>query len=369
MKRMLAKPAAITLLISTVFLGACSTVIEGDKVDYKSAGTAPPLSIPPDLTKIAADPRYAVPSSGSVTASGYEGRNAAPTSVLPASIGDIRVERQGNQRWLVVSRPPEKIWDTVADFWKDSGFILLTEDKTVGIMETDWAENRAKIPQDFIRQTLGKLLDALYSTAERDKFRTRIERTSNGQTEIFISHRGMQEVDKKSGVDSTTVWTPRASDPELEAEFVRRLMIKLGASVEQSKTAIATSPTSKNLSEVVTENGRSTLRIAENFDRAWRRVGLSLDRTGFTVEDRDRTKGLYYVRYVESAISGKESEQGFFSRMFGKSPASNRTPVKYQIAITGKDQISQAIVLTEKGAPETSAVAAQILTVLAADLK
>jgi uncharacterized lipoprotein len=61
-------------------------------------------------------------------------------------------------------------------------------------METDWAENRAKIPQDFIRQSLGKFLDSLYSTSERDKFRTRLERTPSGETEIYISHRGMIEV-------------------------------------------------------------------------------------------------------------------------------------------------------------------------------
>lgn len=346
MKRTFAPTKALSLLAVAVLLAGCSA-LEGDKVEYKSAGKAPPLDIPPDLTKIASEPRYAIPSSGSITASGFEGRTVAPAGAAPEALGEVRIERLGNQRWLVINRPADKVWDPLVEFWKDNGFLLLSQDKTVGIMETDWAENRAKIPQDLIRRTIGKWLDSLYSTAERDKFRTRIERNAQGQTEIFITHRGMQEVARSAPGGSEVTWAPRPADPELEVEFLRRLMVKLGSSTDQANAAVAGTTTSKQASEIAKLDGQPVLRVNDPFDRAWRRVGLSLDRTGFTVEDRDRSKGLYFVRYVENSDKDK-AEPGFFAKLFSSSSSGNKGPVKYQIALKAQDQITSVAVLSEK---------------------
>lgn len=367
MKRTSAPSKALSLLALAILMTGCST-FESDKVEYKSAGKAPPLDIPPDLTKIASEPRYAIPSSGSVTASGFDGRSVTPTGAAPESLGDVRVERLGNQRWLVINRPADKVWDPLLEFWKDNGFLLILQDKNVGIMETDWAENRAKIPQDFIRKTIGKLLDSLYSTAERDKFRTRIERNAQGQTEIFITHRGMQEVDRNVSGGTEITWTPRPADPELEVEFLRRLMIKLGANAEQANAAVANAASAKSVSDIFKADGQPVLRVTDAFDRAWRRVGLSLDRTGFTVEDRDRSKGVYYVRYIENSEKDKP-EPGFFSKLFSGSSSSNKGPVKYQIALKANGQNTSVSVLNDKGSSETSAVAEQILKLIKDDLK
>jgi outer membrane protein assembly factor BamC len=263
------------------------------------------LDVPPDLTQLSKDTHYAV-VGGSVSASALKSGqpNAhCGTTVAALSLGDVRIERAGNQRWLVVKRPADKLWEPVKDFWQENGFLLAMDQNTLGIMETDWAENRAKIPQDFIRSSLGKLFDSLYSTAERDKFRTRLERNTNGETEIFISHRGMIETvtTKTSQEAGNTIWQPRPADPELEAEFLRRLMVKLGAPEAQARILVANTGVVKKSATVVTENGQQVVRIDEGFDSAWRRVGLALDRTGFTVEDRDRKQGIYFVRYVPLA--------------------------------------------------------------------
>ena len=227
-----------SILIAT--LPACS-VLQEDKVDYKSAGSAPTLEVPPDLTKLSTETRYTVPG-GSVTASGMA-RTAQATpsaSVALVTVGDVRIEKLANQRWLVVNRTPEQLWGPVRDFWQENGFLLTVDQPAVGIMETDWAENRAKIPQDIIRASIGKVIDGAYSTAERDKFRTRMERLPAGGTEIFISHRAMIEVYSSSSKDAT-VWQPKAADPELEAEFLRKMMIKLGVTAEQAKALVASS--------------------------------------------------------------------------------------------------------------------------------
>ena len=345
-------------------LSACST-LESDKVDYRSTTKAPTLDIPPDLTQLSKDSRYTV-VDGAISASGYKAGQAASTKVDIAalSLGDVRIERAGNQRWLVIKRPAEKLWEPVKDFWQENGFLLAMDQSNLGIMETDWAENRAKIPQDAIRAALGKLLDSLYSTAERDKFRTRLERNAEGETEIFISHRGVIEV-YSTEQKTNTVWQPRPTDPELEAEFLRRLMVKLGVSQEQSKALVANS-VAKSIATVSNSNGQPVVLIEENFDRAWRRVGLALDRTGFTVEDRDRKQGLYFVRYV--APGTENSEPGFFSKIFS-SPAKNMDATKFQIAVRSQSDSTVVSVLNAQGAPEASASAQRIVKVIADDIK
>jgi len=353
----------LTLLSLSLTLAACS-VLEGDKINYKSAGKGPSLEVPPDLTQLSRDTRYAVPG-GAVSASSFQVGQAsqlAPTAL--DAMGDVHIERAGTQRWLVINRPADKLWEPVRDFWQENGFLLAMDQRNLGIMETDWAENRAKLPQDFIRNTLGKVLDSLYSTGERDKFRTRLEGNASGGTDIFISHRGMIEVyDSKD--KERTVWQPRAADPELEAEFLRRLMVKLGVTEEQSKALVAAGA-NKSSSRVTVVNGQSVLQIDDGFDRAWRRVGLSLDRTGFTVEDRDRSQGIYFVRYV--APNADKSEPGFLSKLFSSSKA-DAAPLKYRIAVVSQDNSTTVSVRDAGGKPDLSANAQQIVKVIADDLK
>lgn len=361
----------LTLVSVAISLSAC-TVLESDKVDYRSASNGPKepsLVVPPDLTQLSKNTHYAV-VGGAVSASALKAGQpqvATTPSVAAIAMGDVRIERAGNQRWLVVGRPADKLWDPVKEFWQENGFLLSMDQSNLGIMETDWAENRAKIPQDFIRQSLGKLFDSLYSTAERDKFRTRLERNANGETEIFISHRGMIETVTTSVSDAagSTVWQPRPVDPELEAEFLRRLMAKLGVSEPQAKTLVASASAPKSIASISTENGQPAVRIEEGFESAWRRVGLSLDRTGFTVEDRDRKQGIYFVRYVP--LSADNTEPGFFSKLFGSSKGADAA--KFQIAVRSVANVTTVSVLDAKGSPETSVNAQRIVKVIADDIK
>ena len=366
--------AFVTSVIALSLLAGCSSIgelMQGERIDYKTnGGKAPSLEVPPDLTQLNRESRYVVPGTA-VTASSYQIGQVTPTAATTAvvSVGDVRIERAGSQRWLVVNRPADKLWGPVREFWLEGGFLLSQDQENLGIMETDYAENRAKIPQDFIRNTIGKVFDSLYSTGERDKFRTRFERRPDGNTEIYVSHRGMVEVVTggkagSSGGDST-IWQPRPTDPELEAEFLRRMMVKLGVSNEQSKALVAAGATQQT-SRVANVNNVPVVQIDEGFERAWRRVGLALDRTGFTVEDRDRAQGTYFVRYVEPVVN--KSEPGFFSKLFSGSPAAI-PPLKYRITVKSQGETSVVSVLNTQGAAESSANAQRIVQVIADDLK
>ncbi|WP_227459762.1 outer membrane protein assembly factor BamC [Cupriavidus pauculus] len=395
--------AVVAPVLALTLIAGCSSINEAmqpDKIDYKSQGKkTASLDIPPDLTKLEGDRRYTVPdAAGTSTLSTYQQANktreAEPANnVLPSAQG-IRMERDGNQRWLVISNGmrADQLWESLRGFWQENGFLLTQDSPQTGIMETDWAENRAKIPQDIIRNTIGKVFDGLYSTSERDKFRTRVERAQNGQLEVFISHRGAQE--QLTGIDkSTTVWTPRPADPELEAEFLSRLAQRLGVQKEQADmmaknptpagigaapangasaaaaapagaaaaaaTGAAASADSKSfLSQV---NGTPALQLPEPFDRAWRSVGLSLDRVNFTVEDRDRAQGLYYVRYVDPKQA--VDDRGFFSKIFTKAN-DGKTAKKYRVALKGSGTGTTVTVLNDAGQPENTDISKRILSLL-----
>jgi len=365
----------LALLGAGLLLTACTTTFEESRIDYKSASAqqAPSLAVPPDLTQLPDQSRYAVPG-GSVSARALQAGSpqAQPLERTAATaLGDVRMARDGAQRWLVVQRSPAQVWEAVRDFWLEHGFALASEDRQIGILETDWAENRAKLPQDLIRRTLGRVLDSLYSTGERDRFRTRLESTQDGGTEIYITHRGMQEV-YTSAQQEHTVWQPRAPDPELETEFLRRLMVRLGTSQEQADALLqspsATSTASAHGSgvHVLSSDGTPLLRLDEGFDRAWRRVGLALDRSGFTVEDRDRSQGIYYVRYVPQ--NTQEEARGFFGRLFSRTPDA-AAPQRYQIQIRSAGAQSTVAVHNSQGQPEASASAQRIVDLLAEDMR
>jgi len=361
------------------------TLLEPSRIDYKSSSTATtktkPLEVPPDLTQLQRDSRYALPDGGNrgiATASGFNAQASAPAAASTAApvaakvTEEARVERDGSQRWLVVKMAPEVLWPQVKEFWQDSGFLIATENQETGVMETDWAENRAKIPEGFLRNTLGKALDSFYSTGERDKFRTRLERGPDGTTEIYISHRGAQEV--LAGLEKErTVWTPRPADPELEAEFLSRLLTRLGVENTKAKAAVASAaPIEQPRAKLVQASAGGVVEVDEPFERAWRRVGLALDRVGFTVEDRDRTKGVYYVRYVDQNqdANGKAVEKGFFGRMFTSSKDDKaKSAQRYQIAVKSATVGSQVSVLNSDGAPETSQTGNRILSLLTEQLK
>jgi outer membrane protein assembly factor BamC len=374
--------SASVLLIG--LLAGCGGNIlpESKKIEYKSAGKLPPLEIPPDLTQQSRDERYAVPdvsaSKGSATYSAYsseragQSRTTTAQDVLP-QVDKMRIERSGTQRWLVVSGSPEKLWPGVKEFWQELGFLVNVEVPEAGIMETDWAENRAKLPQDVIRGALGKVFDSLYSTAERDKFRTRLEKgTEAGTVEIYIRHRGMYETYINEG-NSQTRWQPRPADPELEAEMLRRLMVRLGVEESRAKTMVAAAQPQERAKLSRAQDGAGALLLEEAFDRAWRRVGLALDRVGFTVEDRDRSQGLYFVRYVDPELDSKrkDDDKGLLSKlMFWKGGAADKpSQAQYRIHVKTTGESTTVQVLTREGGVDRSDVSRRILGLLHEQLK
>ncbi|HZZ92728.1 MAG TPA: outer membrane protein assembly factor BamC [Usitatibacter sp.] len=366
--------------------------------EYKGAAarTEKPLEVPPELSSPTMDDRYSLPDPHAQTSySAYEKQNAAaaqgtpgvaggPVPVLPKVEG-VRLERAGDQRWLVMKGTPDQVWPVVRDFWVDSGYPLTREEPQLGIMETDWVEERAKAPQDIIQRTLGKVLPGLWSTPRRDKYRTRLENGEQpGTTEVYVSDRAIEEVYTNSQQDRT-MWQPLAADRELEAEMLNRIMAKVGTDASAKLAAakpqapiagvratapIAATPVAAPANAVLENGGKGPLIVNDGFDRAWRRVGLALDRVGFTVVDRDRSKGLFFVRYIDPEADNPADKEPWLDKLkFWKSaPKSTEPQYRIQVSDAGASA-SQVLVQDNKGAADSSSTGRKILALLYDQLK
>ena len=372
-----ARACALFLIVMLSLAGCESMPSLSKRIDYKSSASATPsLELPPDLTAPQYDDRYAVSSASELAAK--DATRPKQSELLPTN-SEAHVARAGTQRWLVVNATPEQAWSTVRKFWTDSGFVIATEQPAVGIMETDWAENRAEIPQDILRKYIGKYVDVFYSTYKRDKFRTRIERGADpGTVEIYVSHRGMEQV-PTTKIDNVQgagfAWGLMPPNPGLEAEMLSRLMMRFGtpeavAEAATSPGAAASAPQHARLEKA---DGLSKLVVDDPFDRAWRRVGLALDRTGFTVVDRDRSSGTYFVRFADpdTEMARKDRQKGFLSKLFTfwKKDDDKEKPEQYRIKVAEASPQSTVVVEDTTGKPDRSPASDRILALLRDQLK
>ena len=371
---MLQRLLALPVLLPALLLGGCSWtggLFKSDKTEYKSENKAaktdvPTLEGPPDLTRQGPPPNEA---RRGVSQSELDKAAAAPapvsTRVLPPVSG-AHIERAGTDRWLVLTGRPNQYWDAIREFWQESGFVMSEDKPESGVMETDWNESKPRVSQGVVRQVVGNVVDMQSSTPVRDKFRTRLETNSRGQTEIYISHRGLTQVFKNDRHDQFA-WEPRPPEPDLEVEYLRRLMLRLGS--DEAKAAAQTAAAGGNgapkRSKIVRQGNASAVELDDTFDRAWRRVSVALDRVGFTVEDRDRTKGLFYVRYADpDAVKSKKSE-GMFGSIVKFFDQDKSVPAEqYQIQVTTGSPATRVVVLSKAGVAENTQTTQRILSLL-----
>jgi len=354
----------LSAILALATLSACaqlSELVEGESVDYRSTVRGEPLTIPPDLTQVNRNVQYST-VDGATTFSQYAGSQtqavAPDTRVLPQPSG-MTIMRDGSLRWLSVDRPAEDIYPQVVDFWLEQGFTIFSQNPATGLIETDWAENRKKIPENWLRSVL-TIIDQVFDSGERERFRTRLERV-NGKTEVYVSHEQMVE----TPVDESTFrWIPGKEDPNLNAAMLARLMVFLGSNEQEARAKIAKpQDVAPTVSRMQSAQGQTALTLNESFDRAWRRVGVAIDAAGFSLEDRDRSTGDYYIRYLDTDTGVKREEGNFFTRLFGSSSTLTEAE-QFRIHVNEQGASSVVTVRNSQGQRDDSATAQRILSVL-----
>lgn len=390
MKRFL--PLAV-ILAPLVLASGCG-ILQTAGQQREARARERPLEVPPDLTSPTADERFSIPDPRASTSYSQYSRDRTgapqgtpayrgegPAGVLPA-VPNARIERGGGQRWILATADPAQVWPIVRQFWQDMGFPIVRETPEAGIIETGWTDTRARVETTGVRGVIGRVLPGMYSTGERDRFRTRLERgVEPGTTEIYVSHRGLEEVFTSSTEDATR-WQPRGtgSDRDLEAEMLGRLLVKLGDPATKAtplkdgkpgeSSVIAASAPAAAANAVLQNNGAGPLVVNDAFERAWRRVGLALDRSGFTVEDRDRSKGTFFVRYIDPDAADPGTGGGILDKLAFWRPSAKSAQPQFRVQVSDAgNAMSEVVVQNAKGEAEATATTRRILALLFEQLK
>ncbi len=366
-------------MVSILFLSACGSMTDSwlpdKKVAYKKEKQAQrSLEVPPDLTATSISDELLVPdldtSSAAAVAQYQKTQTPSASTVLP-KVKHVKMVKEGDKRWLVIDGNADTVWQSVIDFWQNNGVLLVEQDPVIGVMRTNWLENRATIDSGIISNTIRSVFDGAYSSSTRDQYRVRIEDLGKkGQVELFLTHFGMEEdiVQSQSGDSEQPVWQAKGSDPELEAIMLRKIMVYLGvdekrAQAESNKAAKKTNP----LSQLIKGN-EVALMINEDADRAWRLVGIALERVGLAVEDRKPDEGIYMVRYYDPTA---EDNKGFFASVaFWRKEEAFDSKKLYQIILgsDGKGGV-KTTVADEAGERLNNKTAIRILTLVQEQLK
>ena len=369
----------VVVAIALISMTACSgNKKDLPKLDYQTqTRKIVKLEVPPDLNNPDQGNLYQIPAgSGAVRASDLSRRTSATqqaaNSEVLKSVKGVRLERDGNQRWIEVQgKSPAEIWPLLKAFWQENGFDIKSEEPGIGQMETEWAENRAKIPQDGLRRLLDKVgLGGIYSTSERDKFIIRIEQGKNGTTDVFFAHKGMKEVYADKNKDTTT-WQPAANDPNLEAAFLARFMQYLGVDQQQAENALSQSVAKRSGNELARIDG-NTLFVSGDYGRNWRRTALALDRIGLNVLGQNIERHAFLVQQAPNeseAVSTKKP--GFFGRMFGKGKKAEK-PAAYPKIIVFVEPVnggSRIRLLNKDGSAYNGSDASTLLSRLHTELR
>ena len=360
--------AALLIMATQSGCSIVNAVFPDHSQDYKKAKTAARLEVPPELktTTLSDSLPVADDTASLVDYSRKQQRASQPgasNQVMPEQKG-VHLERDRDRYWLVVDGDPQTVWSRAREFWLAKGFLIVREDPATGILETDWVENGSNTPQGLVQGVIGRVFDKMHSSALRDKFRMRLERgEKQGTTEIYITHQGIEENMQGADDIQTAVWEPRPSDPGLEVEKLKQLLVFLGVEPERVEAlAGAAKPKPERASLLKDGPDHTTLVLHEDFSRAWRSIGIALDRVGFAVEDRNRSDGIYYVRYRD--LVKAENRKGLFSRLAFWSKNDSSENDQYQISLTADGPETRVTVLDADGKPEMSPTAVRILNLL-----
>ena len=348
----------VTLLMNLI---ACSGTPEWKGIySTKEEVDTSKLEVPPDLSQPDSVDSLALPniSTQDSTYTVYTNTGNKGSKVAPASLQGVKVIRDGSNQWLEINATAEKLWPELKVFFTEIGFELKSENKKLGIIETNWMENRASLSTNWFTRALNRIA----SSGVQDQYRARLERTQNPKvTRLFIIHRGLKERAKEdsSGASVQFVWEARLSDPELEAEMYQRFLIFRGADKAKAIN-LAKLVAVKERSQIIDKEETKMLQVNEGFARTWRRVGIALDRIGLLVEDRNRSGGLFYLRITDDFRDKVKEEKDWLASLFSSKNAKIKD--RYLLSVSAEKESTIISIYETTGAKADIRFVNQLLT-------
>lgn len=372
------------ILTTCAFLTACSGGSILDNLpnrapDYRQSSVNRTIEVPPDLTSGATSNNMAVDNFTPASVTSYndfqnaqvQRNNRGYIQVLPQLYGVSVIENSGHLPYISTQADATTAWQIVKKYWMDNGVRLAIDNPNIGIMETDWLQNKADTPKTGISGLLNSLLGFVNDNDQRDRYRMRFSRNAAGGTDIALIYSKSEltaQYDTPSGTKDPAGFKWQESDnknPELQLEMTRRIALYLSEQLkqrtgtQQSNNTTNHQTASHSYAMVTTlSNGQPALVINGNYAQNWRTLGIALDRASFTIEAQDYNSGSYKVRYTPQSDN---QSQSFFGKLWGSNDQPNTHRPQYLIRLADQGSQSIAVVQNLDG---TNANAAQARALL-----
>lgn len=332
MKLLRLKPISLAILLATVTgcnsLPALDQVVPDNTQKYRKAETMPPLDVPPDLSTSRINDDIAGKSNSSATYSEFEeaANNPLATKYNITPETKPTLSGEGDKRHLIVQGDREQTWQRLLDFWSEKGVEVSRKDIRIGLMDTATVDG-----EDYA-------------------YRVRMERgDSSKQQHIYVGAAGFD----------TNATKDEAMLRQL-ADYLGVLQQEQQAKVEAQKQS---QPQQQTVNVMLIDDigGQQALMVEQDFSDVWGRVGRVLDSKGFSVEDRDRSRGHYYVHYIDPFNEAEKEEGGLLSSLAFWRDDDEKSPGEYYYIKLISDAEKTKIIILDSEEVRTSSPTAKRL--------
>ncbi len=326
--------------------------------DYLKAKEGPPLVVPEDLSSTSIQNTMAIPQISSTQRHvNFEGGAPRPEAIYAREEAEgVKIQKLGDQRWLLVPQPPAVVWPKVKQFFADNGVAIELEQPQTGRIDTEWMTISSKAARDVVRLSISDAKQAAGVATGRDRVRVLIEPgIRDRSTEIHLRY----ENDSKS-MPHEDVMPAQSDIVEVETQLLNELGGYIAANVaDASISFVARNISTQSKAELQRDaSDLPTLRLNLDFDRAWATVNQALHEAKLDVTDVDRSAGVFYVTVTDQMLN-QEEKPSIWTRWF-RSEHKRKVTILMEPKPPGFD----LTVFDDNGQRTSSDVAEQILIMI-----
>ena len=312
---------------------------------YRKSPEFSEIIIPPSVGAAKnLDPIYPIPSiRGNLQPiSEFNVPRPAPLTALPSQGDTVRIQRLGNENWALVAVAPGQLWPQVRAFLTSSNIGVVSSNAYAGLIDTGYVT----------------LTDRNLPARFRFRVDTGVQRNTS---ELHVLQQDHTAVDEP--------WPEVSDNPELEQAMLRNVAQFIVNSVEAASVSMIVDQSMGSVDRINIENieNSTRIRLGLPFNRAWASLNKALPESGFVIDDKNRSEGIFYVTFVDQQAEedsgwfkwlkrGEKEKQPFLGKQYLVKVVSTQSDLVY-ITLAGRDDSAmidsrdqQALLTLLKGA-------------------
>jgi len=255
--------------------------------DYRKAKTEPPLRVPAHLEDDNLQDIYVIPEIAEQVTLTDKFSVPRPTPLVAKESEElVRIQRLGEEEWVLASVAPGQLWPQVRAFLSTAGLQVARVDARAGLIETGWFQAEG--------------------ASMNERYLFRIEQGVQRNT----SELHVKQMYQAGDIEN---WPEKSADKERGSDML--------LAVAQYIASAAEAPVSMMAQQAMGDGGKVSMQedaagdpyieLKLPYYRAWASVDRALRESNFKIRDLDRSSGLFFISFLPP-----EEDDGWFSWLF-----------------------------------------------------